>query len=113
MQGSIKIEAGEKKLTDVTTSMKNERKYTERTEILRSRGGRQEEKGIHELKRGIRKKDGSGRKSRRGKPRIKYLMILYSLFAHGSTPGATVCGVLANNNNKFDAVFLESVSFYT
>ena len=35
MQGSIKIEAGEKKLEDVTTSMKKwkkvQRKYTERT----------------------------------------------------------------------------------
>ncbi len=36
MQGSIKTEAGEKKLTDVTTSMKSESKYTKRTEILRA-----------------------------------------------------------------------------
>ncbi len=36
---------------------KAERKYmyTERTEILGSRRDRQEEKGIHEMKRGIRK----------------------------------------------------------
>ena len=40
-QRSKKIEAGEKNLTDVTLSMKNERKCTERTEILRNRRGRQ------------------------------------------------------------------------
>ncbi len=39
MQGSIKIEAGEKKLADVNEEEKEN--YTERTDILRSRRSRQ------------------------------------------------------------------------
>ncbi len=45
MQASRKIEAGEKKLTYVTTSIK---KRKESTEILRSKRGRQRRR-IHEL----------------------------------------------------------------
>ena len=42
---AIKIESGEKKLTDATISIKKkERQYTERTEILRSRKGK---KALH------------------------------------------------------------------
>ncbi len=52
MQGSIKIEAGEKELTDVTTSMKKLRTIHRKDRDAGSRRGRQRRRGeSHELKK--------------------------------------------------------------
>ena len=64
MQGSINIEASEKKLTDLTTPMKKWKKIHRKD---RDNGEQErqtnEEKGIHELKKddwGIKKSAGEG-----------------------------------------------------
>ncbi len=70
------------------------RKYTERTEVLRSRRDRQsQEKGIHELKRGIRK-TGMDQEEREQERETMDKYISYATaFAKIRTSGTTLwCG---------------------